>query len=188
MKNLERLETPLLLQYRATSAATDVAFEKRERSRAQHAVNIACAAEVAAILAIARTGSLNEKIALECLLQQRDLEKYAKSPTEVKNIKQGLKDMAAGLAAYAILTETPEEYKKYAATYADRNRDAKLDVPKDGMRYALASQITRLQNRQSLQLSEEERVLLTARRALLAAIQAEYSEIQQAAVNSNGKN
>lgn len=56
-------------------------------------------------------------------------------------------------------------------------------VPKDGMRYALASQTTRLQNRLSLQLSEEEKVLLTARRALLDSIHREYSALQQNTVH-----
>lgn len=185
MRNLEQLKTPLLKQYQKRSTYTDAAFEKRKRSRAQQTVNAACSAEAEVIFAIIRNGTLDEKIALECKLQQRDLEKYAKSPAELKGVEQGIRDMMAGLAAYVILTEAPEEYKKYAATYTDRNRDAKRGIPKDGMRYALASQITRLQNRQSLQLSEEEKILLTARRALLDAVQNEYSDIQENVIGKN---
>ncbi len=44
-------------------------------------------------------------------------------------------------------------------------------------------QTTRLQNRLSLQLSEEEKVLLTARRALLDSIHREYSALQQNTVH-----
>ncbi len=186
MKDLERFESPLLLQYQKAAIFTDVAFDKRGRSRAQHNVNAACSAEAETIMEIARNGSLEEKIALEYQLQRRDLEKYATSAGEIKNVEQGLKDLRAGLVAYRDLVERPEEYRKQATGYTDRNRDAKLDVPKDGMRYALASQITRLQNRLSLQLSEEEKVLLTARRVLLIAVQDEYSAIQVGAVHDSG--
>ncbi len=186
MKNLEQLRSPLLQQYQRASLYTDVAFEKRARSRAQQNVNAACSAEAAAVLAIVKGGGLDEKIALERQLQQRDLEKYAKSPKEMKGVRQGLKDLDAGFAAYAELTEHPEEYRKHATSYTDRNRDAKLDVPKDGMRYALASQTARLRNRLSLQLSEEEKVLLTARRGLLDALLKEYSELQMSVVRGGG--
>ncbi len=183
MKSPDRLDSRKLEKYTAASLVTDLAFEKRGRSQVQKAVDRACSAEANVVLDVAGNGSLDDKIALECRLQQRDLDKYAKSPNDAKNIRQGLKDMNAGLAAYACLTGSPGEYRRHAASYTDRNRDAKLDVPKDGMRYALASQTTRLQNRLSLQLSEEEKVLLTARRALLDSIHREYSALQQNTVH-----
>ena len=183
MKNRKSLTSKLLEQYEVMSVATDMAFDRRTRSHIQITVNRACVAEAKAIKAVVSEGSLAEKIELECQLQQRDLQKYAASPADEKKIKQGLKDMEAGLASYADLTERPRAYKKQASHYTDRNRDAKLDVPKDGMRYAIASQITRLQNRQSLQLSDEEKNLLAARRALVHAIQEDYSSLQQEVVH-----
>lgn len=179
MKRLDRLQSKLLRKYKAAAGFTDFAFEARTKSQAQLAVNKACSLEAEVIFAVAKIGALDEKTALEQRLQQRDLEKYAKSPAEEKSVRQGLKDMNAALVAYAELTERPEEYIKQAAGYTDRNRDTKLDVPKDGMRYALSSQMTRLQNRLSLQLTEEEKVLLTARIALLHSLQKEYSDLQK---------
>ncbi len=184
MKRLDQLKSPLLQEYRTASMATDFAFEQRSRSQVQRKVNRTCSAEADTILNIA--GTLDEKIALEYQLQLRDLEKYARSDREMKNVRQGLKDLDAGLVAYADLIDRPDEYRKQAAGYTDRNRDAKLDVPKDGMRYAVASQATRLRNRLSLQLSEEEKVLLTARRALLDAMQKEYAAMQLDAVREAG--
>lgn len=183
MKRSDSVKSPLLRQYKQKSAITDLAFETRRRSNVQRGVNDACSDEAAVIFEIARAGSLDEKISLEHQLQQRDLEKYAKSDSETRGVKQGLKDMTAALVAYAGLTKEPKEYKRYAASYTDRNRDARLDVPKDGMRYALSSQITRLQNRLSLQLSEEEKVLITARRALLDSVQKEYSDLQKSVLH-----
>ncbi len=175
---LKTLKSPLLRKYKTASAFTDIAFEKRNLSPAQKSVDKACSAEAEAIFTIAKEGSLDEKIALEYQLQQRDMQKYAKSDNDAKNIAQGLKDMESGLASYADLTERQQTYREQASRYTDRNRDAKLDVPKDGMRYALASQSTRLHNRQSLQLSDSEKILLTARRALLNSLQKEYSLLQ----------
>ncbi len=183
MKHHKSVRSQLLLQYTVTFLATDIAFDKRSRSQAQKSVNTACKAEAGIINTIAANGSLAEKIALECQLQQRDLQKYAKSPEDEKKIRQGLKDMEAGLASYSTLTERPKEYKRQAAQYTDRNRDATRDVPKDGMRYAIASQLTRLQNRQSLQLSGEEDTLLAARRTLVRSIQEDYSQLQQKVVH-----
>ena len=186
MKRLKQLDSQLLQKFEIAAIATDVAFEKRARSQTQKMVNVMCSAEAAVIFEVARSGTLDEKIALEYQLQLRDLEKYARSDREMKNVRQGLKDLDAGLVAYADLIDRPDEYRKQAAGYTDRNRDAKLDVPKDGMRYAVASQATRLRNRLSLQLSEEEKVLLTARRALLDAMQKEYAAMQLDAVRDAG--
>lgn len=187
MTRPEQLNSPLLRMFKELSLVTDYAFEKRSRSQAQKAVNMACSAEAEVIMDIARNGSLAEKVALEHRLQQRDLEKYATSEKEVKSVRQGLKDLKAGMVAYATLVERPEEYRKQASGYTDRNRDTKLDVPKDGMRYMLASQITRLQNRLSLQLSDEEKVLLVARRALLDSMVEEYSAMQTGTLHGDGQ-
>lgn len=182
--NPKELRTPLLAQFEDISLFTEIAFLQRDNSRVQKTVNKACRAEAKVIGKIAAEGSLSEKIALEYQLQRRDLEKYAKSPEAEKNIKQGLKDLEAGLVSYADLLERPQEYQRQALQYTDRNRDNRLDVPKDGMRYAVASQMTRLQNRQSLQLSDEEKQLLIARRSLVSSIRDEYSRLQEKVVHN----
>lgn len=173
-----------LKQYNLSSALTHMAFEKRAQSKVQSVVDKACSKDAAVIREIANGQNLPEMLALEYKLQSHDLERYAKTPEAEQKIKQGLKDLEAGFVHYAALTERPQEYKITAQGFTDRLRDKKLDVPNDGMRAALASQLTRLQNRQSLNLSEAENDILTARRLLIKAINTEYSRLQVEVVHS----
>ena len=181
--SLQPSNVPSMKKFHLIAAATDVAFEKRAGSKPQKSVNRACTREAEIIAEIAEKGNLPDKIALEYELQKRDLVKYAQFSGDEKNIKQGLKDMEAGIAAYTDLAERPQLYKEQASRYTDRNKDKRLDVPKDGMRYALASQMTRLQNRNSLQLSSEEKVLLSSRRALVRSIVKDYSRLQEQVIH-----
>ena len=170
--------TANLDRYDFTSVYTHVAYDKRTQSRVQRTLDGACSTDASIIRNIENNRDLAEMLALEYRLQRHDLERYAKTPAAEQSIKQGLKDLEAGFVNYNTLTEQPQQYKHMATGYTDRLRDKKLDVPKDGMRAALASQLTRLQNRQSLNLSEAENDILTARRSLLNSINTEYSRLQ----------
>ncbi len=176
-------QTPDLMAYNEAAGASHNAYARLENSRPKKYVNKACALEAAIINKIAASRNLDEMIALEVRLQNNDRELYAHSDNDRKNVEQGLADLQCGVHAYGMLKNNPRRYREFAKSYTDRNRDKRLNVPKDGMRYALASQATRLQNRQSLQLSEEEKKILTARRALVGAIVEEYSLLQKAAVH-----
>lgn len=192
MKNRNREDfieytTQDLESYDHTSGVSYDAYIVLESSRPQKAVNRACKNETEAINMIAASCNLDEMIALEIRLQNNDLERYAYSENDRKNVEQGLADLQCGIHSYNTLRNTPQQYKEFAKNFTDRNRDKRFDVPKDGMRYALSSQLTRLQNRKALQMSEEEKVLLTARRALVDAIVEEYSLLQKTAVHGDDK-
>lgn len=159
------------------------AYQKLANSHPQKAVNQVCAAEAALIRKIADARNLDEMIGLESRLQSNDLEKYARSESDVQNVQQGLTDWQRGINSYNTLKHKPKQYRETSEEFTDRNRDKRLDVPKDGMRYALASQMTRLQNRRSLQLTDEERELLSVRRILINAILQEYSSLQKTVVH-----
>lgn len=170
--------TPDLAAYDYAAAANYDAYRALQRSRPRKLVNTMCEDVTEIIYKIMAARDLDEMIALELRLQNDDLEKYANSPNDRKNVEQGLADLESGMHSYNTLKNNPKQYRENAKGYTDSNRDKRLNVPKDGMRYTLASQATRLQNRQSLQLSEEEKEILTARRGLVNAIREEYSALQ----------
>ena len=176
--DFDSFTTVNLDRYDFTSVYTHVAYDKRTQSRVQKTLDGACSTDAAIIRKIENDRILAEMLALEYRLQMHDLERYAKTPEAEQSIKQGLKDLEAGFVNYNALTEQAQQYRHMAAGYTDRLRDKKLDVPKDGMRAALASQLTRLQNRQSLNLSDAETDILTARRSLINSINMEYSQLQ----------
>ncbi len=184
-ENFAEFTTPDLEEYDAAAGLSSSMYIKLENSRTKHLVNRACKSEVAIITRIAASRNLDETIALELRLQNNDLEKYAHSPGDKKSVEQGLADLESGMHSYNTLKNNPELYRENAKSFTDRNRDKRLDVPKDGMRYALGSQMTRLQNRQSLQLSEEEKELLSARRALISAVMEEYSSLQKTVMHGD---
>lgn len=179
------LATPDLTIYDNAAGFRNNAYYKLENSKPKTLVNATCKAEMEVIRKIIASRNLEEMIALELRLQRTDLEKDARSARDKKNVEQGLADLQSGILAYNALKFNPKQYKEAAKTYTERNRDTRLDVPKDGMRYALTSQMTRLQNRRSLQLSDEEQNLLTVRRNLINAIREEYSLLQEKVVHGN---
>ncbi len=150
----------------------------RNQSRAQKAYDRSLMKESAVIMEVAQSGELSQMLRVEQDYQQRDFVYYAHSSKEKASVEQGLKDFARGLTHYELLTKRPDRYRENAIGYIDRDRDKKLDIPKDGMRKALNSQITRLQNRMALTSSPDEKDVLTARLALIMAIAKKYAEIQ----------
>lgn len=183
--NFAKFTTPNLKKCAAAAGHSNEAYETRADSRPQKLVKNACTMEAASIGTVIAARNLDEMIALELRLQTNDREKYARSTSEIKGVEQGLADLQSGIHMYTILTTNPDRYREIAKGFTASNRDKRLGVPKDGMRYALASQRTRLQNRHSLQLSEEEKILLTARRALIAALIDDYSLLQQEALHAD---
>ncbi len=183
--HLDKLATPNLELYDDTANYSNDAYRYRQNSKPQKLVNRACKAEAALIRAIIAARNLDEMIALELRLQNNDLEKYARSPSEIKGVEQGLADLQSGMHMYAILKTNSGQYREIAKGFTDSNRDKRRNVPKDGMRYALSSQMTRLQNRHSLQLSEEEKALLTLRRSLVSALIEAYSLLQKEALHDD---
>ncbi len=176
--NFAEVTTPVLGKYDAAAAFCGEAYRELERSDPQKLVNRACKTEAALISTVIAARNLEEMIALELRLQTNDLEKYARSQGEIKGVEQGLADWESGMHMYNILKTNPKLYRDLSKGFTDRNRDKRLDVPKDGMRYALSSQAARLQNRHSLQLSEEEKDLLVVRRELVDAMIEAYAVLQ----------
>ncbi len=181
--DFSKATTRNLKKHNTAANFTRAAYRERELSDPQLLVNRACKNEADMINTIIAARNIEEMIALELRLQTNDLEKYAHSAAEVKGVEQGLADLQSGIHMYILLKSAPEQYRELAKGFTDRNRDKRLDVPKDGMRYALSSQMTRLQNRHSLQLSEEEKALLVVRRMLVDAICEGYSAMQLEAVH-----
>lgn len=152
-------------------------------SRSQQSFDKACREEAAAIRKIADSGDLAVMLALEYQLQLHDLTNYAKTDRGVKNTRLGLTDFIAALTNYERLTTRPEEYRRQAAGFPSGGRDKKFDVPMDGMRQVINSQMTRIQQRQSLMVSDSEKELHTARWRLLDSIRGEYALLQQRVVH-----
>ncbi len=177
------LKTPELDDAEAFAFSTIDTLAVLESSRAQKTFDAACRNEAAAITAITDSGNLDVMLALEYQLQLRDLTNYAKTDSEIKNTRLGLTDFIAAMTNYQRLTESPEEYRQQAIGYPSGSRDRRLDVPMDGLRQAINSQLTRIQQRQSLMVSDSEKALYTARRNLLNSIRREYSLVQQKVVH-----
>ncbi len=167
----------------ALSLQTSNMLAAMEASRAQQKFDQACRREAAAITKIAGSGNLEVMLALEYQLQLHDLTNYARTDAEIKNTRLGLTDFIAAMTNYERLAERPEEYRRQAAGFPSGSRDKRLDVPMDGLRQALNSQLTRIQLRQSLMVSDAAKELYAARRNLLAAIRDSYSLLQQHVVH-----
>ncbi len=179
------LKTPKLERTYTLAATTSNTLTALKVSREQRAFDAACVKEATAINEIAASGNLALMLALEYQLQLDDLTNYAKTETEIKNTRLGLKDFIAGMTNYERLVAKPKEYRQQAAGYPSGSRDKQLDVPMDGLRSVINSQLTRIQQRQSLMVSDATKALHTARRNLLAAIRKEYSLLQQAVVHGD---
>ncbi len=160
------------------SAGTATAFMKLSQSRIQKIYDDMCRREAALIAEIAKSGSLALMLDVERHNQKTDLVHYAKTPNEKANVESGIKDFESGLRHYETLTKKPDKYREEDLGYVARDRDKRLNVPTDGMRKALGSQITRLQNRLALTSSDDEKVMVSARVGLLKAINKEYSRLQ----------
>ncbi len=184
--DVSEVKTPSLQAYDDVVSLVSDAYHARATCRPQKIVDTACTAEAELIQAVIAARDLDEMIALELRLQTSDREKYARSANEKQRVEQGLADLRSGMHMYAMLKHDSGQYKNAAKGFTDSNRDMRLNVPRDGMRYALASQRTRLQNRESLQLSDDEKSLLSVRRALLSAIAADYSALQAAVLHGKG--
>lgn len=177
------LKNPELDDAVAKAFLTNTALTAMERSRLQRLFNDACGNEAALINKIASSGNLELMLALEYQLQLHDLTNYAKTEQEIKNTRLGLTDYIAGLTNYERLTERPEEYRRQARGYPSGSRDKQLDVPLDGLRKAINSQLTRIQQRRSLMVSDAAKALHDARKNLLSSIRKQYSLLQQNAVH-----
>lgn len=177
------LKSPELKNVFGLSTMTSNALVSMAASRAQKNFDKACKDEAAGINKIANSGKLEAMLTLEYQLQLYDLTNYAKTDAEIKNTRLGLKDFMAGMTNYERLTERPEEYRRQATGYPSGSRDKQFDVPLDGLRNAVSSQLTRIQQRQSLMISDATKELYQARRNLLASIRKEYSLLQQNVVH-----
>ena len=185
--NPMRIKNALINLLMESDSNNVLALAKRNDGKEQRYYDEASLAEAAIINRIIQSRNLPTMIAAEYRLQKNDFEKYAKTPRERENIRTGLNNFKAGLNQYDILLEQPATYRKAALSYFGAQRDRASDVPLDGMRRAISSQITRLQNRQSLTATLEERELLAARRSLLNAIRREYSLKQKEICHAGGE-
>ncbi len=159
------------------------ALDARNNSRPQKYYDKMSEKETTRLLETIAAGDLFLLLEIEQGYQNRDLEFLARSPRERENVQQGLKDFERALSNYRTLRDNPERYREAAYGYIDRDRDKKLDVPMDGMRKALASQISRIQNRMALTTTQEEKNVLSSRIALLNAIKEKYARLQVQAVH-----
>lgn len=181
--NPKFLKAPELDEADTVALSTKNALTTIEMSREQKSLDTACKIEAAVINKITNSGNLELMLALEYRLQLHDLTNYAKTEREIKNTRLGLADFIAGLTNYERLATRPKEYRKQAEGYPSSGRDQKFDVPMDGLRMAVNSQLTRIQQRQSLMVSDAEKELHKTRWNLLAAIRKEYSLLQQKVVH-----
>lgn len=131
------------------------------------------------INAIAKTGTLGDKINAEIALQARDLRKAQDmKPEFVKQAQDGIANFKAALLVYDKLTANPAEYRQHAEEFLPKEKPQGLPV--DSMRKALASQNSREGNRdKSINDLPGEDALFTARKSLLSAIIREYKKVQK---------
>ncbi len=172
----------VLRQLSLVEANNSIAYARASRSRIQRTYDQASKDEAAVINDIAHSGELALMLAAERLLQTYDRDIYAKTEREKSNVEAGLQEFERVLGNYEELIQRPGDYRRQAKHYSSRDVDKALGVPMDGMRRVLHSQSTRLKNRMSLTLSEEEKILLTARLNLLNALRNAYAFLQKKVV------
>ncbi len=180
--NLIDNDDPRLQVVQQVALQCIAALNARNVSRAQKAYDHTAMREASAIKTVAQSQDLDLLLQVEWNYQNRDLAYYARLPKEKNSVEQGLKDFASGMVNYDKLVNEPDRYRRDAAGYVDRDRDKKTGAPRDGMRRALSSQVTRLQNRMALTVTEEEKGVLASRIGLVNAIINEYARLQMGAL------
>lgn len=170
-------------------AANQFALQKRDASREQRAFNKTSQTVAKIVASIAESGDLPLMLAAELNLQMIDQNSYTRDHAAMDSVKDGIRQFEGALSFYDQLVNRPDEYRSTEAGYHGGHRDRAKDIPIDGMRRAINSQMTRLNNRRALTPTNEENELLKARRALLNSIRKDYSLLQERVLHHrrNGK-
>lgn len=162
-----------------TAAAQVHAFEQREKSPAEIRYGRAMREAAAAIAGLARAVSFDQLVAAEKTLQQNDLVVYARIPSTVKSVRQGIDDLKNGEEVYAQLLRDPRAYGGHKYRDSERAGPDKA-VPLDAMRRALRGQMRRVENyRRNVMANPHEQAFMAARIAMLRRAEKLYDGIQR---------
>ncbi len=155
------------------------AFQQRERSRIEQNYSRAMEASAAAVVEFARNASFEELLEAERTFQKNDLAVYAKRPSTVKGVQEGIDDLEAGMGVYRQLVGDTAAYK--AHTYRKKEMlPPENAIPLDAMRRALRGQMKRVENyRANVMGNAHEQEFLSARIALLRRAETLYDEMQK---------
>lgn len=127
---------------------------------------------------IAANGTMEECLDTVDAILKHDLEHMAKTDAQEKSFRQVLKDFRQGRNNYDLLKNDPDQYRRLAAGYVDRNKIGGI-LPKDGMHDSLRSCAGLLTARQSALLVAEEDDLLAAQNELVSEITERYTKMQR---------
>jgi hypothetical protein len=150
---------------RATAAQID-AYGKREESLAEKHYGNVMQESARVLAAFTRTASFDQLVMAEKTLQQNDLAIYAKAPSTMKSVQQGISDFKNGEDVYGQLLNNPQAYSDHKYRDSERVGSDKL-VPLDAMRRALRGQVKRVENyRKNVMGNPKEQEFMSARIAV----------------------
>jgi len=126
--------------------------------------------------ALVRSGNLRQVIRVEVAIVEGDLCNYANSAEMVRSLKKALVELAAVVRHLDLVADA----EKYALIDQGHSLPGKRrkGLPLDDSRLALESHLGRLRNMDKARLDEDEKELIEARKALLAAAITGYTILQ----------
>lgn len=161
------------------TAAQAKAFQRMKRSPA--VVDYGSVMERAArsVEKFCKTASFDQLLAAEKIFQKNDLTIFSTSPSTRESVLEGIDNFRAGEKVYRQLMRSPMAYKEHEYLKSKMVGPDRL-VPKDTMRQAIRSQISRVENyRKNVMGNEQEVAFTTARIAMLRRAEKLYDKIQR---------
>jgi hypothetical protein len=160
-------------------AAQARAFEKREQSRSEIQYGNVMEKSAAVLRELSRTATFDQLLSIEKDLQSNDLQIYAKVPSTLKAVREGISEIKSGENVYRQLLTNTKAYLEH--DYRDKEKAApdRL-VPLDAMRRALRGQASRVENyRKNVMGNPKEHVFMSARVAMIRRAEKLYDAIQR---------
>lgn len=162
----------------AVATQVDI-FEKREQSRVEKRYGAVMEHSAAMLAEFTLTATFEQLIGIEKLLQRNDLSVYARVPSTLKSVQEGMSDLQDGEEVYAQLLTNPEAYKAHKYREKERAVPDKI-IPLDAMRRALRGQASRVENyRKNVMGNPKEHDFLSARIGLIRRAEKLYDAIQR---------
>lgn len=152
--------------------------DARDVSRAQQRYLAGINHTTAAILTIARQGTLEECLNTVDGILRHDLEYLAKTNEHREAIQEHIANFQDARNNLEAMRRRPAEYRRQAAGYIRAYKIGGV-IPKDGMHGALRSYAGHLKARDSQYLTPEETGFIAAQKVLVAEITERYTALQK---------
>ncbi len=173
------LDNDLLDKIVLAVAAQADAFEKREQSLTEKRYGAIMERSAVVLAEFTQIATFDQLLTIEKLLQQNDLNVYARVPSTLESVQEGIIDLREGEEVYAQLLHDSDAYKAHKYREKERASPDKL-VPLDAMRRALRGQASRVENyRKNVMNNPKEHSFLSARISLIRRAEKLYDAIQR---------